>query len=69
MMTRVPWNYIFGLVGGFILSICFFVGALYTQLGVSTHESQWIFDIVQKKERLAAQIAGPRLFIVAGSSA
>jgi len=66
---RIPWSYLVALVGGFVLSIGFFIGALYTQLGVPTHQSQWIFDLAQKQERLAARIPGPRLFIVAGSSA
>ena len=66
---RVTWSYILALVSGFILGISFFIGALYTQLGVPTNQSQWIYDLAQKKERLAAQIKGPRLFIVAGSSA
>jgi hypothetical protein len=66
---RVSWNYILALVGGFILSIAFFVGCLYTQLGVPTHQSAWIYTMTQKKERLAAAIPGPRLLIVAGSSA
>lgn len=64
-----PWRFIIALPVGFILGISFFIGSLYTQLGVPTHMSQWIFDISQKKEFLAGNIPGPRLLVVGGSSA
>jgi hypothetical protein len=66
---NVPWRYILGLASGFILALSVFIIFLYTQLGVPTHMSQWIFDVVDKKEQFAAKISGPRLFIVAGSNA
>jgi hypothetical protein len=66
---KIPWRFIFGLVLGLVLGLSIFIGFLYTQLGVPTHMSQWISDISQKKERLAAQVQGPRLLIVGGSSA
>jgi len=66
---KIPWRFTIGLLSGFMLAVSFFVGALYTQLGVPTHMSQWISDISQKKERLAARIPGPRLLVVGGSCA
>ena len=65
----VPWRFIIGLVLGPTLGLLIFVGFIYTQLGVPTATSQWIFDISQKQDRLAAAIPGPRLLIVAGSGA
>ena len=66
---KVPWRFILGLLAGLVLAIAVFLGFLYSQLGVPTHQSQWIFDISQKKERLASEITTPKLLIVAGSSA
>jgi len=66
---NVPWRYILGLAVGFVLGIAVFVGLLYTQLGVPTLSTQWLFDITNKKALYAANFPGPRLFIVAGSSA
>ena len=65
----VPWRFIIALPLGLILGLSVFVGMLYTQLGIPTASSQWIYDISQKKEKLAADIPGPRLLIVAGSGA
>ena len=65
----IPLRFIVGLAAGLLLAVSVFVAFLYTQLGVPTHMSEWIFDISQKKERLAAQVSGPRLLLVAGSSA
>ena len=66
---RVPCRFIIGLPLGLVLAIALFVGMLYSQLGIPTQLSIWIYDITQKKERLAASVPGPRLLIVAGSSA
>ena len=64
----IPWRFIIALPLGLLLGIATFIVFLDTQLGVPTHQSQWISDISQKKERLASQIPGPKLLIVAGSS-
>jgi hypothetical protein len=66
---KIPWRFIVALPLGFILAIALFVGALYTQLGVPTHMSQWVSDLWQKKENVAARISGPRLLLVGGSGA
>ena len=65
---NVPWRFILALPLGVLFGILTFILFLYTQLGIPTHRSQWIYDISQKKERLAGQIPGPKLLIVAGSS-
>jgi len=66
---NVPWRYLLGLTLGFVVGVIVFVGLLYTQLGVPTLSTQWLFDITNKKTLYAAKFTGPRLFIVAGSSA
>ncbi len=66
---KVPWRFLVALPLGFLVALSVFIGALYTQLGVPTHMSQWNFDMLQKKDRLAAQISGPRLLIAGGSNA
>ena len=66
---RVSWNYILALVGGFILSIAFFVGCLYTLAGVPTESTHYDYDITQRKQLLAAERPGHRLLVVGGSSA
>jgi len=65
---KIPWSFILALFLGFILGIVLFIGFLYTELGIPTHQSQWIYDITQKKERIANAIPGPKLLITAGSS-
>ncbi len=66
--ATVPWSFLLGLPVGFCLCIAVFIGFLYSEAGVPTHQSQWIYDLLSKKEKLAAAIPGPRLLIVAGSS-
>jgi hypothetical protein len=65
----VSWRYILALPLGLLLGIGVFTGFLYSQLGIPTASSQWISDMTQKKERLAENIPGPRLLVVAGSGA
>jgi hypothetical protein len=65
---NVPWRYILGLPCGLLLAIAFYVALLYTQLGIKTQSSRWTYEIVQKKEAIAAATPGPRLLIVGGSS-
>jgi hypothetical protein len=65
---RVPWRFLIGLVLGGAAAIAFFVGAIYSQLGVPTASSQWIADVTREQLRLAGQSPGPRLLVVSGSS-
>lgn len=65
---RVPWRFLLALPLGLFLGMELFIGLLYTQLGVPTESSHWAYDLIQKKEALAASSPGPRLFLVAGSS-
>ena len=65
----VPWRFLIALPLGLALGVSVFIGMLYTQLGIPTASSQWIFDMSQKKARLAARIPGPRLLVVGGSGA
>jgi hypothetical protein len=65
---RVPWRFILALPSGLIFGIALFIALLYSQLGIPTESSHWISDIILKKEACAAHIAGPRLFLVAGSN-
>ena len=43
--------------------------AFFAVLGVPTINSRWTHQIWEKKQRLAAEAAGPRFLIVGGSSA
>ena len=65
---RVSWKFILALPCGVLLGLAIFVGLLYTQLGVPTASSEWTYEIVHKKELLAAKIAGPKLLLVGGSA-
>jgi hypothetical protein len=64
----IPRRFFLGMIPGFLLAVIVFVGLLYTQLGVPTASSQWIFSLYQKKDLLAAKAQGSRLLVVAGSS-
>ena len=66
---KISWRFLVGLTLGLILGIALFVGFLYTEVGVPTELTQWTYDISSAKERYAAHTPGPRLLIVAGSSA
>jgi len=65
---RVPWGFILALPCGALLGIAIFVVLLYNQLGVPTESSQWTYEIIHKKEALAAKITSPKLLLVGGSS-
>ena len=65
---QVSWRFLIGLLLGLAAGVAFFVGSIYSQLGVPTHSSQWIYDITQKQIQLAEQSPGPRLLVVSGSS-
>jgi len=64
----VPWRFILALPCGFLLGVGFFVAMLYTQLGADTQSSRWTYEIVQKKQAIAAKVSSPRLLLVGGSS-
>jgi hypothetical protein len=65
---HVPWRFILALPCGVLLALGFFIVLLYTQLGIPTESSRWTYEIVQKKQAIAAATPGPRLLIVGGSS-
>jgi hypothetical protein len=66
---NIPRRFFIALPFGFALGISIFTGLLYTQLGIPTEKSHFLFDIIQKQDQLAAKISGNRLLVVAGSSA
>jgi hypothetical protein len=66
---RVPWRFLIGLPVGVAAALAYFIGAIYSVLGVPTLSSAWLHDITQEQLRLAGHVQGPRLLIVAGSSA
>jgi hypothetical protein len=51
-----------------LLTAAWLVG-LYSQLGVPTPSSRWVYDAYQHKMAAAKKITGPRVLIVAGSNA
>jgi hypothetical protein len=64
----VPWRFIIALPLGLILGISVFIGLLYTQLGIPTESSHYIYDVTHAKEVIAAKKPGDRLLVVGGSS-
>jgi len=64
----IPWRFILALPCGFLLGVGFFIAMLYTQFGAETQSSRWTYEIVHKKQEIAAKVPGPRLLLVGGSS-
>lgn len=62
-------RYLISLFGGLILLSCLWVWLFFNQLGVATESSAWTHELVKQKSLAAHAMAGPRLIIVAGSSA
>jgi len=65
----VPWRFLLALPLGIGLGIAIFIGLLYTQLGIPTESSHYIYDVTHAKEVIAAKKPGRRLLVVGGSSA
>jgi hypothetical protein len=66
--VKASWTFFSGLGAGLILIFALTIAAFWLNLGAATVSSRWAFDINQKKERLADQIAAPKLLLVGGSA-
>ena len=66
---KVPWRFILALPLGLVVGIAVFIALIYTQLGIPTESSHYIYDVTNAKEVIAAKKPGARLIIVGGSSA
>jgi hypothetical protein len=54
---------------GFVLATIAWTAGLRAQIGVPTASSRWVFEVYDKKTRIAAATPSPRVLIVAGSGA